>query len=221
MVLRPSPGLICVDRKKGCGAAPDLANCRQSTAHAALGCRWDMKDFSNALRDWLIVFPRQHAQVRGADGAWRDIQLTRNVKALVLLNLQSYGGGRDLWGVTKSRTKNPQRRWQPPIFDDGLIEVSPLHAWLCVCPVTRPPFSTQPVSVCSCSAMASHIDACLSAVHWHLVAWAHPCNLSQIRTCCTTHQQMLSNFKEPVMWKFHCALSSIAIQRLWADGPRI
>ncbi|KAK9860340.1 hypothetical protein WJX84_003520 [Apatococcus fuscideae] len=67
-------------------------------------------------------------KVRGADGAWRDIQLTRNVKALVLLNLQSYGGGRDLWGVTKSRTKNPQRRWQPPIFDDGLIEVVGLRS---------------------------------------------------------------------------------------------
>ncbi|KAK9840512.1 hypothetical protein WJX84_002557 [Apatococcus fuscideae] len=67
-------------------------------------------------------------KVRGTDGIWKEIHLTKNVKALVLLNLQSYGGGRDLWGVSKARTKNPQRRWQAPIFDDGLIEVVGLRS---------------------------------------------------------------------------------------------
>lgn len=37
----------------------------------------------------------------GGDGGgdhWRDIEVGASVKAIVLLNLQSYGGGRDLWG---------------------------------------------------------------------------------------------------------------------------
>ena len=80
----------------------------------------------SCLLQGLVGITRNIAvQVRGMDGIWKEIHLTRNVKALVLLNLQSYGGGRDLWGVSKARTKNPQRRWQAPIFDDGLIEVHP------------------------------------------------------------------------------------------------
>lgn len=34
----------------------------------------------------------------GGGDTWRDIEVGASVKALVLLNLQSYGGGRDLWG---------------------------------------------------------------------------------------------------------------------------
>ena len=36
---------------------------------------------------------------------------------------QSYGGGRDIWGLSDGRyMKNAG--FSPPIFDDGLIEVS-------------------------------------------------------------------------------------------------
>ncbi len=77
--------------------------------------------------------PCMYVQVRGEDGVWKDIHLTKNVKGLVLLNLQSYGGGRDLWGVSKAKTKHPQRRWQAPIFDDGLIEVAPNPWRLSLC----------------------------------------------------------------------------------------
>ena len=40
----------------------------------------------------------------GGEGAgWVDIQLPRGVKAVVLLNLQSYAGGRDVWGLKDQR----------------------------------------------------------------------------------------------------------------------
>ena len=49
---------------------------------------------------------------------WRPLQLPRGVKALVLVNLQSYGGGRDIWGATPSK----HRSWRTPSVSDGAIE---------------------------------------------------------------------------------------------------
>ena len=46
----------------------------------------------------------------------------KSIKAIVLLNLQSYAGGRDLWGL-KDTTKDQAKGWKVPIFNDGLIEV--------------------------------------------------------------------------------------------------
>lgn len=48
----------------------------------------------------------------------------KSVKAIVLLNLQSYAGGRDLWGL-KDTGKDQAKGWKVPIFNDGLIEVHP------------------------------------------------------------------------------------------------
>lgn len=58
-------------------------------------------------------------------GEWVEVVVPSSVKALVLLNLQSYAGGRDLWGL-KDTKKDVAKGWQVPIFNDGLIEV-PLH----------------------------------------------------------------------------------------------
>lgn len=42
---------------------------------------------------------RMRLEVLDADGGeWRDVEVIASVQAIVLLNLQSYGGGRDLWG---------------------------------------------------------------------------------------------------------------------------
>lgn len=48
-----------------------------------------------------------------------------SVKAIVILNLQSYAGGRDLWGL-KDTKGDKAKGWKTPIFNDGLIEV-PTH----------------------------------------------------------------------------------------------
>lgn len=61
-----------------------------------------------------------------SDGDWQDVEIPRTVKAVVLLNLQSYGGGRDVWGLAS--TKNLQRKGLvEPAYDDGLIEVVGFH----------------------------------------------------------------------------------------------
>jgi diacylglycerol kinase (ATP) len=48
--------------------------------------------------------------MRVEGGAWEDVPLPPSVKALVLLNLQSYGGGRDLWGRHDTEVRAMIRR---------------------------------------------------------------------------------------------------------------
>ena len=57
-------------------------------------------------------------------GEWREVAMGRGIKALVVLNLQSYAGGRDLWGL-RDPARDAAKGWQTPIFNDGLIEVRP------------------------------------------------------------------------------------------------
>eukprot|EP00775_Hariotina_reticulata_P012947 gene12947-13075_t len=54
----------------------------------------------------------------GAAG-WSPLSVPSSIKALVLVNLQSYGGGRNIWGEHVSSKKD----FQPPAVNDGLIEV--------------------------------------------------------------------------------------------------
>lgn len=57
-----------------------------------------------------------------SDEAWREIPLPVSVRAVVLLNLQTYGGGRDIWGL--SNTKSLERKgFMEPAYDDGMIDV--------------------------------------------------------------------------------------------------
>lgn len=60
--------------------------------------------------------------MKGLDGNWQLVTIPSNVKAVVLLNLQSYGGGRDIWGLADNN-KDTQRGWKTPIFNDGMFEV--------------------------------------------------------------------------------------------------
>ena len=55
-------------------------------------------------------------------GEWRQVAMSRDIKALVVLNLQSYAGGRDLWGL-RDPQRDAAKGWQTPIFNDGFIEV--------------------------------------------------------------------------------------------------
>ena len=74
--------------------------------HVFIGCGW-----------WRL-------QVRNVRGEWREVAMGRGIKALVLLNLQSYAGGRDLWGL-RDPARDAKKGWRTPIFNDGLIEVGP------------------------------------------------------------------------------------------------
>lgn len=72
-----------------------------------------------------IEGPELDAQKLNASGEWEEVPLGKGIKALVILNLQSYGGGRDLWGL-QDMGRDKAKGWKPPIFNDGLIEVRPL-----------------------------------------------------------------------------------------------
>jgi diacylglycerol kinase (ATP) len=52
--------------------------------------------------------------------SWSSLEMPPSIKALVLVNLQSYAGGRNIWGEQASKQKG---RWRQPSFSDGLIEV--------------------------------------------------------------------------------------------------
>ncbi len=70
----------------------------------------------------LVNKLRLRVKDKKGDAEWREVAVPRSVRALVLLNLQSYGGGRDLWGLSDNKLMAKQG-FSDPIFDDGLIEV--------------------------------------------------------------------------------------------------
>ena len=56
------------------------------------------------------------------DNKWEDLVLPNSVRALVLVNLQSYAGGRNIFGK-KLAKKDKERKMQKPEFNDGVLEV--------------------------------------------------------------------------------------------------
>lgn len=68
-------------------------------------------------------FSSIEVQQPGGDGAWSPLVIPSTIKAFVLVNLQSYAGGRNIWGESESRKK----KWSKPSVADGLIEVSRKH----------------------------------------------------------------------------------------------
>ncbi len=60
-------------------------------------------------------------QVKNVAGQWVEVAMSRHIKALAVLNLQSYAGGRDLWGL-RDPNRDAAKGWKTPIFNDGTIE---------------------------------------------------------------------------------------------------
>jgi hypothetical protein len=57
--------------------------------------------------------------------------MSRHIKALAVLNLQSYAGGRDLWGL-RDPARDAAKGWKTPIFNDGTIEARPIMAQIII-----------------------------------------------------------------------------------------
>jgi len=57
--------------------------------------------------------------------SWSELRVPDSIKALVFVNLQSYAGGRDVWGAWEPKQKG---RWRKPNSSDGLIEVVGFHS---------------------------------------------------------------------------------------------
>ncbi|KAG2493329.1 hypothetical protein HYH03_008464 [Edaphochlamys debaryana] len=59
----------------------------------------------------------------GESAGWQPVKLPYNVKALVVLNLQSYAGGRNLWGPRTTAAAEKKHGFKKPSYHDGLLEV--------------------------------------------------------------------------------------------------
>ncbi|KAK9834687.1 hypothetical protein WJX74_007566 [Apatococcus lobatus] len=58
------------------------------------------------------------------DGQWQETVISEKIRALVILNFQSYSGGKDIWGLHDYRIQEESDKgFGKPIFDDGHIEV--------------------------------------------------------------------------------------------------
>ncbi|KAL6765054.1 ATP-NAD kinase-like domain-containing protein [Haematococcus lacustris] len=71
---------------------------------------------------------RAALEVQTADNPeWQEVPLGRDIRALVVLNLQSYAGGRNLWGPS---SPNGDKTFKQPSYNDGLLEVVALTSGL-------------------------------------------------------------------------------------------
>lgn len=57
------------------------------------------------------------------DGIFKEVDIPNSIKAIVILNLQSYGGGRNIFGSGKLSKKEIQRSLEQPAVNDGQFEV--------------------------------------------------------------------------------------------------
>ena len=77
-------------------------------------------DHAEAPRHRIIR--RLRIKKHDQDDAYTDVDIPKDIRAIVLLNLQTYGGGRDIWGMHNEQ--NLERKGlQRPAKDDGLLEV--------------------------------------------------------------------------------------------------
>ena len=80
----------------------------------------DPSSASDAPRTRIIK--RLRIKKSAQDDVYTDVHIPQDIRAIVLLNLQTYGGGRDIWGLHNER--NLERKgMQLPKKNDGLLEV--------------------------------------------------------------------------------------------------
>ncbi|XP_057825899.2 diacylglycerol kinase 1 isoform X2 [Cryptomeria japonica] len=61
-------------------------------------------------------------KVANHHGLWEELHIPRSIRSIVCLNLPSFSGGLNPWGMPNDK-KSRERGLTPPFVDDGLIEV--------------------------------------------------------------------------------------------------
>lgn len=90
--------------------------------------------FFSCATGWFCGAPPISATLKlrvkdAPDSEWRSLVVPNSVRAIILLNLQTYGGGRDVWGLADSVGMRKQG-FSEPRFNDGAIEVvGLLNGW--------------------------------------------------------------------------------------------
>ncbi|KAK9797760.1 hypothetical protein WJX73_008031 [Symbiochloris irregularis] len=93
--------------------------------YAGMGVRTGWFCGAKPLRETVATL-----KVKKSGQDWQEVKLASNIYAILIINLQTYSGGRDVWGLHDSdrtggakRPEEAQKGFRKPIFDDGLIEV--------------------------------------------------------------------------------------------------
>ncbi|KAI3427525.1 Diacylglycerol kinase (DAG kinase) [Psidium guajava] len=63
-----------------------------------------------------------NVRIMRRQGQWEDLYVPRSIRSIVCLNLSSFSGGLDPWGMPDPK-KSRERDLTPPYVDDGLIEI--------------------------------------------------------------------------------------------------
>ncbi|KAG1663214.1 hypothetical protein FOA52_011307 [Chlamydomonas sp. UWO 241] len=102
---------------------------------------------------------RLEAKLRGSD-VWSEVEIPVGVKALVVLNLQSYAGGRNLWGDASDDVDAATAGFVPPTCSDGLVDVVGLaNGYHTGCVMATKGDLVHAVRVCQASALRLHVKA--------------------------------------------------------------
>ncbi|XP_057796556.1 diacylglycerol kinase 5-like [Salvia miltiorrhiza] len=62
------------------------------------------------------------AKIMRKHGDWQDIPIPTSIRSIVCLNLPSFSGGLNPWGIPNPRRRR-DREFTPPYVDDGLLEI--------------------------------------------------------------------------------------------------
>mmetsp|Transcript_9143 Transcript_9143/g.19598 ORF Transcript_9143/g.19598 Transcript_9143/m.19598 type:complete len:507 (+) Transcript_9143:45-1565(+) len=98
--------------------------------------------------------------IKAGSTQWEQLQLPENVKAVVLLNLQSYAGGRNLWGPKTTQRDKEVLKQKEPNHADGLLEVVGLtHGWHTGLVMATKGSLVHAKRLCQVSAIRLHLKA--------------------------------------------------------------
>ncbi|KAL3150246.1 hypothetical protein ABBQ32_000102 [Trebouxia sp. C0010 RCD-2024] len=89
----------------------------------ATGWLWGAKPLSRKIASVRVR--------RSQEEDWQELVIPKAVRAIVMINLQTYMGGQDLWGLHEHNTpEEHDKKLVKPIFDDGLLEIVGLKGGL-------------------------------------------------------------------------------------------
>ncbi|KAG4170245.1 hypothetical protein ERO13_A12G136500v2 [Gossypium hirsutum] len=92
------------------------------TTYAKLGCKQGWFAASAFHPSTTNVAQLVKVQIKKKLGQWEDLQIHHSIRSIVCLNLPSFSGGLNPWGVPSGRRQR-DKDFTPPYVDDGLLEV--------------------------------------------------------------------------------------------------
>ncbi|KAK8493677.1 hypothetical protein V6N12_000662 [Hibiscus sabdariffa] len=109
----------------------------QQGTYAKLGCTQGWFAASVFHPSETNVAQLAKVKVKTKTGPWQDLKLAPSIRSIVCLNLPSFSGGLNPWGMP-SRRRQCNKDFTPPYVDDGLLEVvgfrNAWHGLVCLAP---------------------------------------------------------------------------------------